>query len=106
MEFDPIKLIENLNYYIRLYEEARTEYAEAKYYLDVLLASRLPDFRRIRSNIGYDSGLLMLLEDATEETKNAYRIVTLEKYKIYEKFIEKTKEEINLYKHQNRMAQG
>ena len=48
------------------YLDARNEYAEAKLYMDVQLALNLPELREVRSNIGYDMSLIMLVEKTPE----------------------------------------
>lgn len=72
-----------------IYMASRSLSGEAKTKLDIILASKLKDLRKIRSNIGYDMGLIALMEDGDKEIENYYTTYMTEtdKYKGLEKVI-------------------
>jgi hypothetical protein len=51
-----------LEKYSRDYWQARKKSAKANHSIEVLLASKMPEFRKIRNNIGYESARVMLME--------------------------------------------
>lgn len=55
------------------YRVARHKAAEAKYRLDIILASKMNEFRKVKSSIGYDMARIMLLEEGNEDIKNYYK---------------------------------
>jgi hypothetical protein len=55
------------------YAEARNLAALNKWKLDLILASKMNELRKTRSNLGYEMARIMLLEEPNEETKKYYR---------------------------------
>ena len=47
--------------------------AKAKFNLDIILASKMEGLRKKKSNLGYETAQVMMLEDGTEEVKTYYK---------------------------------
>lgn len=81
----------------REYATCRTKAAEAKKNLDILLAAKFLKFRTAKKNVGYETSLIMLMEDS-EEARDLYKtmIANEAKYKSLEKIIEALQSKISL----------
>jgi len=79
------------------YEKARALTGEAKSELDILLAAKFSDFRSAKKNLGYETSLIMLMEDNLV-ARELYRemIENEARYKSLERIIEAIGAKISL----------
>ena len=98
--YELYEAVEKLERMSEQYEQYRTLAAENKLKFDYILASKLPDYYKIKKNIGYDSARLLLLSEAREEEKTYDRLYHQNeaKYKALEKIIDAIREKIHLGK--------
>lgn len=80
------------------YHDARRKAAVAKWKLDLILASKMKEFRVIRTNLGYESARVMLLEDNNDEINQYYKEEEKwsAEYKGLEKIIDALQSQISL----------
>lgn len=94
---DIAKLADENISYAQQYYEARKKSSIAKKNLDLILATKLPELRKKRSNIGYEMALIHLLEDGDMEIQHYYEtfITETDHYKALERLIEAVKTKIS-----------
>lgn len=100
MAFEIIELADELKTWADLYAKERENASMNKMKFDLILASRLPELRRIKSNAGIDILRLMLLEDLNEEVTGYYTAwqASEDKYKGIERILDAIQEKINVRK--------
>jgi len=69
-EQDVLRIAQKLEEHSREYWSVRKTNAKFNHAVEILLASKMPEFRKVRSNIGYDTARVMLLETKDEEIIN------------------------------------
>ena len=80
------------------YQYERSLYGEARFNLNIELAKNVKRFNEIKKNMGFDTGLIMLIgEDLEKDTpllQKDYKdyIESLEKFKGYERLIDALKD--------------
>jgi len=85
------------------YAIARKNVAENKHTLDIFLAIAMPELRKLKSNLGYETALIMLLEWAEKENnqtiKSAYEYYLKEQSRAdgLDKILDALKTQISLY---------
>jgi hypothetical protein len=91
------KLADDLIIYSAKYSESRKIASESKIKLDIILASRLSELRKKRSNIGYEMALIHLLEDDDGEIRGYYEkfVKETDHYKALERVIDALKTKIS-----------
>lgn len=66
------KMANELVSYAKKYAEARNKASEAKYNLNIILANNINVLREKKSNIGYETALIMLM-DLVPESRTYYK---------------------------------
>lgn len=92
--------VEKMEVLSERYAESRAKSTEAKLKFDYILASRLPEFMRLKKNIGYDTARLLLLSEQDDEVKEYDRSYHTNEagYKGLEKILEAIREKVQLGK--------
>jgi hypothetical protein len=100
MALDAVKLTDELINQSMSYNLARIKSAEAKRDLDILLASKyLTAFRSIKSNLGYEMALLMLVEAEGEVGRELYSTYLTEtaRYKGMERILDAVQAKVSFF---------
>ena len=94
---EAVKRLEELS---EKYEHHRTLSAENKLKFDYILASKLPEYFKLKKNIGYDTSRLLLLSEGGEEERTYDRLYheNEARYKGLEKIIDAIREKVHLGK--------
>jgi hypothetical protein len=92
------ELSQELIKYSHQYNTARQLSAKAKHSLDIILASRMNELRQKKSNLGYETAQIMLLENAEDEVKKIYQEYVKQTgvYKGLEKVLQALQSQISL----------